>query len=242
MPRRSQIALVTEAVNGLGYQIGRELIRRVPSTVAYMTTSGLTGGMEAILGMELGGAARQRGKFITMDVTDQLSIIPHSDAIGKRYGGLDIIVNNAEIYEKFNLAEFKAQAKRIIATNYWGTRNVCSAFSLHEFKKDARIVNITSKLAQVKENITCVEDEIKRKTLDRFDAVRSTIELDGMVRKFQDDVISGRYKDEEWPECAYTVSKMAVNTLTRYDLKFNNMYRVSQKSFLCLRGLNSNKS
>ena len=219
MPRRSQIALVTGAVKGFGYHIGKELIRRVPSTVTYMSSRGDTGGMEAILGMELGGGARQRGKFITMDVTDPMSIARHRDAIVKRYGGLDILVNNAAIYEKpdmANLADFKAQTRRILATNYWGTKNVYSAF-YSDIKTNARIVNITSNLAHVKENNTTEVEELKRKTRDRFNAVNSLFELDGMVLKFQFDVDTGSCKEEGWPECAYSVSKMAINTFTRFD-------------------------
>jgi len=214
MPRRSQVALVTGATKGFGYHIGKELIRRVPSTVTYMSSRGDTGGMDAILGMELGGAARQRGKFITMDVTDPMSISAHRDAIVKRYGGLDILVNNAAIYEKPDMADFKAQSKRLLATNYWGTKNVYSAF-YSDLKQDARIVNITSNLAHVKEENTSEVEELKRKTRDRFEAVSSLCELDGMVLKFQFDADTGRCKSEGWPECAYSVSKMAINTFTR---------------------------
>jgi len=217
MPRRSQVALVTGGVKGVGYHIGKELIRRIPSTVTYMSSRGDTGGMEAILGMELGGGARQRGKFITMDVTDPMSIAAHRDAIVKRYGGLDILVNNAAVYEKPDLTNFGGQAQRILATNYWGTKHVVSAFFLpfSAIKPEARIVNITSNLAHVREKNTSEVEELKRKTRDRFDSVKNLCELDGMITKFQYDANTGRCKDEEWPECAYSVSKMAINAFTR---------------------------
>ena len=222
MPRRSQIALVTGAVKGFGYHIGKELIRRVPSTVTYMSSRGDTWGMEAILGMELGGGARQRGKFITMDVTDPMSIAVHRDAIVKRYGGLDILVNNAAIYEKPDLENFFEQSQRIMATNYWGTKNVFAAFfqPFSAIKRDARIVNITSNLAHVREKNTSEVEELKRKARDRFDKVNNLIELDGMVMQFMTDVSMGKGKEGGWPECAYSVSKMAINAFTRFSFWF----------------------
>jgi len=214
MPRSAFVALVTGGTRGFGYNVSKELLKRNLSIVTFMAARGDTGGMDAILNMELGAGARKRGTFITMDVTDPMSIALLRDAIVKRYGGLDIIVNNAAIYEKPNVANFDTQAKRIIETNYFGTKNVVTSFS-DFIKPNARIINITSNLAHVKEEITCEEEERKRKTRDRFDIVKNLWELDGLVLRFREDVHWGRCKEEGWPECAYTVSKMAINSYTR---------------------------
>ena len=74
--------------------------------------------------MELGAGARDRAKFLQMDVRDTEQVGKHRDKIVKSLGGLDILVNNAGIYQKPELdkAKFAEQAKHILETNYWGTK------------------------------------------------------------------------------------------------------------------------
>ena len=52
-------------------------------------------GYSAILGMELGSAARDRAKFLEMNVRDEEVIGKTRDKLVKSFGGLDILVNNA---------------------------------------------------------------------------------------------------------------------------------------------------
>ena len=56
-----------------------------------MVSKSDTWGMEAIPSMKLGGGARKRCTFVTMDVTVLMSIASHRDAIVKRYAGLENI-------------------------------------------------------------------------------------------------------------------------------------------------------
>jgi len=214
MPRRYRVALVSGGSKGIGYMIGKELLKKIPSSYAFLTSRGDTGGMESILGMELGGGCRKRTAFITMDVNDQRCVREHADEIDKRYGGLDILINNAAIYERPDLENFHEQAKRIMNTNYFGTRNVIDAFFKNP-KQHARMINITSNLAHVKEKNPSEVEALKRLTRDRFASAGNLDELNGLVYKFKEDVASGRCKEEGWPECAFSVSKMAVNAYTR---------------------------
>merc|ERR1712096_181178 len=68
MPKKSKVALVTGATRGIGYNVGREIVKRMPTTTTYMTSRVKVAGFSAILGMELGAAARERAKFVKMDV------------------------------------------------------------------------------------------------------------------------------------------------------------------------------
>ena len=219
MPRRYRVALVTGGTKGIGYMIGKEVLRKVPSSFAYLTSRGDTSGMDSILGMELGGGARKRTKFIKMNVTDKPCVEEHSKVIKNRYGGVDILINNAAIYEKPDLENFHDQAERLMLTNYWGTKNVYNAF-FYNPKENARMINITSNLAHVKEKQTCEVEKLKARTRDRFASAKNLFELDGLVVKFQEDVFRGRCKEEGWPECAFSVSKMAVNAFTRFGVSF----------------------
>lgn len=217
MPRRSRVALVTGGCKGVGYQIGKEIIKRIPSAITYMTTRGDTAGLSSLIGMELGGGARDRAKFVSMDVTEARSVGKLRDSIHSRFGGLNILVNNAGIYQLPDLSSpenFSIQATELLKTNYWGTKTVLSAF-YPDFKQGARIVNITSNLAHVKAKITCEQGELKQQARDKFKKCGSLCELDGLVMKFQRDADMNRCKEEGWPFCAYSVSKMAINAYTR---------------------------
>ena len=219
MPRRYYMALVTGGTKGIGYQISKELLRGLSRFYVLMTTRNTnTDGMDTVLGMELGGGARQRSKFLTMDVADPLSVNQH-EGIVKRFDGLNFLIHNAGIYEKPDLENFNEQAQRIIQTNYWGTKNVYTTFGSY-LKDEARIINITSNLAHVNEENMSEEMNLKMITRDRFASCRNLYELDGRVLQFQDDVSWGLCKERGWPECAFTVSKLAVNAFTRFVVSF----------------------
>ena len=161
MPKRTKVALVTGATKGIGYYVGREIVKRMAQTTTIMTSRENVNGFSAMLGMELGAGARDRSKFIKMDVRDVEAVELKKTKIVKDFGGLDILVNNAGIYKvpDLNPAVFKRQVHEVMSTNYWGTKNVIEAFFPH-FKPHSRIVNITSNLGHiVSEN--CAEEHLK---------------------------------------------------------------------------------
>ena len=45
--------------------------------------------------MELGSAARERAKFVQMNVRDEQAVADTRDKLVKSHGGLDILVNGA---------------------------------------------------------------------------------------------------------------------------------------------------
>ena len=151
-----------------------------------------------------------------MDIRDQDTIRKHRDELVKSFGGLDILVNNAGIYQKPTPEEdkFPNQAKEILTTNYWGTKNVINTF-FNDFKPNSRIVNITSILAHVKSVPDPNTARLKVVARERFAEVRNIAELDALVMKFQRDTESGAWESRGWPTCSYSVSKMAINAYTR---------------------------
>ena len=168
--------------------------------------------------MELGAGARDRSKFIQLDIRDEETIGKHRDKIVKSFGGLDILVNNAGIYQKPTPEDdkFPKQVKEILSTNYWGTKNVITAF-YNDFKPNSRIVNITSNLAKVKSVVEPEQAKAKLKKIarDRLTNARNLCELHGLVMKFQRDANLGVWEREGWPTCAYSVCKMAINAYTK---------------------------
>lgn len=211
----NKVALVTGGSKSIGYAIGREIVKRIPSATCFMTSrENVSDYYSVILGLELGAGVRHRARFLQMDIRDEEEVSRHRDLIVEQHGGLDILVNNDQVYLRPEVEQFPAQCRQVLATNYWGTKNVIRAF-LPDLRADSRIVNITSNLAHVKSVISEQEMERKENARERFSRVESIAELDEVVSRFQSDADTGVWRAEGWPTCAYSISKMAINAHTR---------------------------
>ena len=174
----NKVALVTGGSKSIGYAIGREIVKRIPSATCFMTSrENVSDYYSVILGLELGAGVRHRARFLQMDIRDEEEVSRHRDLILEQHGGLDILVNNDQVYLRPEVEQFPAQCRQVLATNYWGTKNVIRAF-LPDLRADSRIVNITSNLAHVKSVISEQEMERKENARERFSRVESIAELD----------------------------------------------------------------
>ena len=215
MARRSIVALIMDkGFNGLGYQIGKELLK-FPTTFTYLTARGDTSFLPeySALGFEAGGRARNRAEFVNMDNTHNPSINGLKESIlGRWETGLDImVINNAALYEPPDLENFAEQTRKIFDTNYYGYRNMLASFPYSHLNNDARILIITPNLPEV----TGEQNDLMKLTSERFNKVENVYELDGLVMKFIWDVEANRASQEGWPSCAYTVCNMAINCRIR---------------------------
>jgi len=216
MSGKATVALVTGGCRGVGYYIGKELLKNNPNLTCYMTSREDIKGNSALIGMELGAGARSRARFVNLDIRSFDQIEDVREEIWRTHGGLDILVNNASIYRApdYNIEHFSEQVQEILHTNYWGTKKVITAF-WRSYKAKARIVNITSHLAHVMTQVSGEEEQRKKLSRARFGDVTQLADLDKLVMQFQRDADAGRSQDSGWPTCAYSVSKMAINTYTR---------------------------
>ena len=166
--------------------------------------------------MELGAAARQRTKFLTLDVRDVGEIGQLKKNLMSKHNGIDILVNNAGVYYKPSpdMATFATETKAILETNYWGTRNIITAFMPH-LNPHCRIVNITSNMAHHTSGTTEEEINLRKNLEEKFSKISTIHELDGLLKAFQTDVMLGNLKENGWPTCAYSLSKLAINVYTR---------------------------
>ena len=122
--------------------------------------------------------------------------IPNSVAklasdIKQKYGGLDILVNNASVAFEFNeepsKEPFSYQAKETIQTNYFGTRTVCKhLFPL--LRSGARVVNMSSDSGF----LAMIPGEALRTKLKRTDLTFE--ELDKIMNDFVDSAQSGKHE------------------------------------------------
>jgi NAD(P)-dependent dehydrogenase (short-subunit alcohol dehydrogenase family) len=136
------VALVTGAGSGIGAatarvlaEAGAEVVCADLSLEAAQTTA------EAI--SEAGGKAAA----LQVDVADEASVEALIDAIAARSGRLDLLVNNAGIYPKYDFLEIPIDAwDRVQAVNLRGAY-LCMRGALRLMKADrrgGRIVNIAS--------------------------------------------------------------------------------------------------
>ena len=89
-----------------------------------------------------------------------------------------------------------------------------TAFMPH-FNPNCRIVNITSNMAHHSAGSSQEEILLRMNLEEKFSRVSTIHELDGLLKAYQTDVLMGCWRENEWPSCAYSVSKMAINVYTR---------------------------
>lgn len=135
-------ALVTGAAQGIGFEIARQL--------------GAAGARVAIADLRgVDAAAERLGQHgvdvlaVAGDVSDEASVAGWMDAITERFGGLDVLVNNAGLYTSLAKTPFEEESvdewRRVLDVNVIGTFLVTrEAGRLMRARRRGRIINITS--------------------------------------------------------------------------------------------------
>eukprot|EP00092_Neocalanus_flemingeri_P023823 GFUD01025848.1.p1 GENE.GFUD01025848.1~~GFUD01025848.1.p1 ORF type:complete len:319 (-),score=106.92 GFUD01025848.1:245-1201(-) len=217
------VVVVTGASRGIGYSIGRELAVRMPGASLYLTTREAQNiqALEATLRRDI-GVSSGNVKFRMMDLKDKRSIAKFVDVVKRKHNRLDILVNNAAVYHKppssvhqacETLPLYSKEVEEIIKTNYLGLRAVTESF-IPCLAQNSRIINISSHLAQLA--MFSTSDVASAKLVDSFSNPNLSIAmLDSLVKSYLASIKSGNWSSAGWPDCAYSVSKLAVNSYTR---------------------------
>jgi len=218
-----QVVVVTGASRGIGYCIGKELATRMPGANVYLTTRQTPNitSLEAMLRRDI-GASSDNVKFRMMDLKDKRSVVKFVDVVRRKHNRLDLLVNNAAVYHKppasvhqacGSLPLYYKEVEEIIKTNYLGLKTITEAF-IPCFVQNSRIVNISSHLGQL--SVFNTADANSAKLVDSFCDPNLTLEmLDSLVKSYLISIKSGSWSSAGWPDCAYSISKVAVNTYTR---------------------------
>ena len=141
----TKVAVVTGANKGIGLAIVRGLCKRFSGDV-YLTARSEENGRAAVAQLEAEGL---KPKFHQLDITSDESIEALRQYITEKYGGLDLLVNNAGIvYKVKSPVPFLEQATNTLQTNFFGTLNFSNAF-LPLIRPHGRIVNISSTASQL---------------------------------------------------------------------------------------------
>jgi len=195
----------------------------MPGASVYLTTRQAQNiqALEATLRRDI-GVSSDNVKFRMMDLKDKRSITKFVDVIKKKHNRLDILVNNAAVYHKppasvhqacASLPLYYKEVEEIIKTNYLGLKTVTDAF-IPCMAPNSRIVNMSSHLAQL--NMFNPADPNSAQLVNSFtDPNLTPAMLDSLVKSYMASIKSGTWSTAGWPDCAYSVSKLAVNSLTR---------------------------
>lgn len=200
-----KIAVVTGGNKGIGYAIVKGLLEKYDGTV-YLTSRDEKRGKEAVEKLKKLGL---NAEFHQLDIDTQQSVITFRDYIKEKYGGLDLLVNNAAIAFKNDATEsFDVQAEVTLRTNYFSLVRVCEAL-LPLVKQNGRVVNLSSSAGQL--------GKIPSKTLRKqlSDDGLTILKLGELMQNFIDSAKKGTNVADGWGNSAYVVSKVGVSALTR---------------------------
>ncbi|CAJ0929253.1 unnamed protein product [Ranitomeya imitator] len=201
-----RVAVVTGGNKGVGLAVVRALCKQFQGDV-YLTARDPKLGEEAVKDLTTEGLSPH---FHQLDINDLSSIRTLRDFLKEKYGGLDVLVNNAGIaFKVADTAPFATQAEVTLKTNFFGTQDV-SRELLPIIKPNGRVVNVSS-MVSVSALAKC-SPELQEKF--RSDTITED-ELTKLMEKFVEDAKNGVHEKNGWPNTSYGVSKVGVTVLSR---------------------------
>ncbi|XP_059506170.1 carbonyl reductase [NADPH] 1 [Stegostoma tigrinum] len=201
-----RVAVVTGANKGIGLEVVRALCRQFEGDV-YLTSRDRERGQQALQKLQ---QEQLKPLYHQLDITDRKSIGELCTFMTHKYGGIDVLINNAGILFKVaDTTPFAIQAEVTLATNFFGTRDVCTEL-LPIIKPQGRVVNVSS-VSGSRSLLKC-SPELQKKFRSSTITEEELVEL---MKKFVEDAKRGIHNDQGWPSFAYGVSKIGVTVLSR---------------------------
>jgi len=207
-----KVAVVTGSNKGIGLGIVRSLCKKFDGTV-YLTSRDAGRGEQAL---ELLKKEGLNPSLHLLDIDDKTSVQTLRDYMKEKYGGIDILVNNAAIAFKQAATEpFGVQATVTLKTNYWNTKQACEIL-FPILKPGARVVNVSSSAgflgnldrAQNKEKAAVLKKRLAADDLEVSD-------LDAMMKEFESTANAGNHGEHGWHNSTYSASKIGLSALSR---------------------------
>ncbi|XP_077585608.1 carbonyl reductase [NADPH] 1 [Stigmatopora nigra] len=201
----SRVVVVTGGNKGIGKAVVQALCRDFGGDV-YLTARDQGRGQEAVASLSAEGL---KVHFHQLDINDVASIATAAGFFKQKYGGVDVLVNNAGIaFKAADTSPFSVQAEVTLRTNYFATRDMLTHF-LPLIKAGGRVVNVSS-FVSVRSLNAC-----SPRLQERFRSPDITEEeLTGLMEDFVALAKEGQHKVQGWPDTAYGVSKIGVTTLS----------------------------
>jgi carbonyl reductase 1 len=210
----TRVAVVTGGNKGIGLGVVRAIAKAANfSGDVYLTSRDAKRGLEAVNALMAEGLIVH---FHQLDILDKGSIEKLRDFMDGKYGGIDVLVNNAGIAFKGAATEpFAEQAEVSIRTNFWAVKDTCHLL-FPVLKSGARVVNVSSCegfLPKIRGKEPAA-GALRRK----FALSGSTLtaaELGQMMEDFVQAAKDGTHHERGWPNSTYVVSKVGLSALTR---------------------------
>ncbi|KAL8190543.1 UNVERIFIED_CONTAM: NADH-cytochrome b5 reductase [Gekko kuhli] len=210
------VAVVTGANKGIGLAIVRSLCKQFSGDV-YLTARDADRGKSAVAELQAEGL---KPLFHQLDINDFQSIRSLRDFLKEKYGGLNVLVNNAGIaFKVADTTPFATQAEVTLRTNFFALKDVCTEL-LPLLKPNGRVVNVSS-IASVRALAGCsqaLQQKFRSDTITEEELVK-------LMEKFVEDTKKGVHEKEGWPNSAYGVSKIGVTVLSRIQARLLNQTR-----------------
>jgi len=213
------VAVVTGSNKGIGLGVVRGLCKKFSGDV-FLTARDEQRGKDAVALLESEGL---NPKFHLFDLADRKTVEDLRDFMLERYGGIDVLVNNAGIaISSSSGLTFPEQAEQTLATNYWDNSTACNIL-FPILKPGARVVNVSSSmgflghLVNSQGIIDHPGDPKKANSLkENLASPELTREqLDAMMAEFVDTAKEDTCLAHGWPKSSYVVSKIGWSALSR---------------------------
>lgn len=201
-----KVALVTGANKGIGFAIVRALCKEYTGDV-YLSSRDVGRGTAAVDSLKKEGL---NPLFHQLDINDPNSVRTARDFFQEKYGGLDVLINNAGIaFKMADTTPFGTQADVTLKTNFFATRDMCNVF-LPIIKPGGRLVNVSSGMGSMALGRCSPELQARFRSDDITEE-----ELNGLMERFVREAQEGVHSERGWPSTAYGISKTGLTTLTR---------------------------
>ena len=194
-----RVAIVTGSNKGIGLAIVRGLCRQFEGDV-YLTSRDRDRGEKAVKLLQEEGLSP---KYHQLDITSEDSVASLRAFMLGKYGGVDVLVNNAGIaYKHASTASALEQASNTVATNFTGLLNMLRSF-IPVIHPHGRVVNVSSYHPGLLDRLTNQElrDRFTKPTLTE----EQVLEL---KEEFLEDVKQGVHRDKGWCNTLYSSSKV----------------------------------
>ena len=189
IPRK--IILVTGSNKGIGYSIIEELLKQNTEMNIILSSRNQKLGETAVQKLLQKFPKFQPQLFYhQLDITNKDSIISIANWIKEKFGKINILFNNAGIY---NLPK-----KDVITTNVFGTINITEHFLKNDLiSENGKIINVGSQLGSYSS---------AGKYKNDFKSAKS---VEDLLK------LSNQYLSENWSSSPYSISKLVIHIFSR---------------------------
>ncbi|XP_076948241.1 (+)-neomenthol dehydrogenase-like [Bidens hawaiensis] len=224
------VAVVTGANRGIGFEITRQLA--IQGITVILTSREVAVGEESAKVLQEGGLDVG---FHQLDIIDDKSIESFCSWVKEKYGGIDILINNAGVSHNIGSENSVEAAETVIKINYYGTKKMIKAAIplMRPSAQGARIVTVSSRLGRLNGKRNRISNDDLRQKLEDIDNLSEEL-IDSTTAKFLDQVKDGTWSTGGWSQTNtdYALSKLAINAFTRVMAKQLSSRPEGEKIFI----------